>query len=91
MYLSSILSVLKKKKKKKKKATQSGISEMCHKRLTWLVENDQRLCCSLRNGRNYKSLERACALLEGRGQEMIDACAVKAKPAKTRFEKTPKS
>ena len=30
-----------------------------------------------------KSLERACALLEGSGQEMIDACAVKDKPAKT--------
>ena len=46
-------------------------AELVQKRL-------QRLCCSLRNGRNYKSLERACALLEGRGQEMIDACAVKA-------------
>ena len=52
---------------------------MCHKRLTWLVETT-RCCYSLRNGRNYKSLERACALLEGSGQEMIDACAVKAKP-----------
>ena len=29
----------------------------------------------------YESLERACALLEGSGQEMIDACAVKAKPS----------
>ena len=38
MYLSSILSVLKKYLKNNKKATQSGISEMCHKRLTWLVE-----------------------------------------------------
>ena len=31
--------------------------------------------------------KRACALLEGSGQEMIDACAVKAKPAKTRSQK----
>ena len=82
MFLPSILSVL---LKKEKKATQSGISEMCHKRL--VGRNDQRLCCSLRNGRNYKSLERTCALLEGSGQEMIDACAVKAKPAKTRLDR----
>ena len=28
-----------------------------------------------------------CALLEASGQEMIDACAVKTKPAKTRSPK----